>query len=121
MRLSDLSYVVAYVVTAALAYHFFHLLWNMQFLFYFGYLVFAGATADWYFSETAANGEDKKVALAPVTRAVARTSRYHLGTVAITSLIIAIIQFIRATVAYIQRVCYAISLSLSLIPLLSLR
>lgn len=87
----------------ALAFHFFHLLWNMQFLFYFGYLVFAGATADWYFSETAANGEDKKVALAPVTRAVGRTTRYHLGTVAITSLIIAIIQFIRATVAYIQR------------------
>ena len=32
------------------AYLVFHALWQFQFLFYFGYLTFAGATADWYFT-----------------------------------------------------------------------
>jgi choline transporter-like protein 2/4/5 len=89
-------------------YHLFHLFWNVQFLFYFGYLICAGAIADWYFTKCDASG-NKIVGFAqdelshmPVMSSLLRVLRYHMGTVAITSLIIAIIQTIRAIVKYIE-------------------
>jgi hypothetical protein len=75
-------------------FHFFHLLWNIQFFFYFGYLVSAGTIAYWYFSPR--NGKGKHTLNhTPVLHSVGRTCRYHLGSVAFGSLIIAIVQLIR--------------------------
>lgn len=90
------------------AYLFFHLLWQIQFFYYFGYLTFAGATADWYFTERDSRGYklisgEKGLGHCPVCRSCCRTLRYHLGTVAVASLIIAIIQFIRAVLLYIEK------------------
>ena len=89
--------------------HFFHMLWVIQFLVYFCYLVFAGATADWYFTyldeETGKKkrGDGKfELSRFPLCAAFKRTFLHHLGTVAVCSLIIAIIQFIRALVHYIE-------------------
>jgi Plasma-membrane choline transporter len=91
----------------AFAFLFFHGLWNIQFLIYFGYLVVAGAIADWYFTpyrdgEKPRGSNPDELGHRPVLDAVARTLRFHLGTIAIASLIIAIIQFIRACVKYIE-------------------
>lgn len=93
----------------AAVFHFFHLLWDIQFLVYFNFLVAAGATADWYFTRRDADGNKKRgdgegeLTKFPVKAACWRTTRFHLGTVALCSLIIAIIQFIRACVEYIER------------------
>jgi hypothetical protein len=92
----------------AAAWHFFHLLWVNQFLIYFTYLVFCGATADWYFTENDEDGNlkigsgDDEFSAWPILASIKRTLLHHIGTVALTSLIIAIIQFIRAVVHYIE-------------------
>merc|ERR1712194_283499 len=75
---------------------------------YLGYIVIAGAVADWYFSETE-NGRKKRgsepgsLSNWPITNSFARTLRFHLGSIALGSLIIAVIQFARAVLAYIQK------------------
>lgn len=93
----------------AAAIHFFSLLWNVEFLIYFGYMVAAGAIADWYFTPWVNGTRDKErgegkgqLTRSPVRHSVWRTIRYHLGTICFGSLIIAIIQFLRATVKYIE-------------------
>jgi choline transporter-like protein 2/4/5 len=84
------------------------LLWVMQFLFYFCFMVIAGATADWYFTPfNASGGKDYGLGAGelnpfPVCASCFRTCRFHLGTIALASLIIAIIQFLRACVEYVQ-------------------
>jgi len=86
-------------VKNAFAFHF----WNIQFFIYFAYLV----TAEWYFTfydEQVRNpcGTDpNNLSNSPVCSAACRTIRFHLDTIAIASLI-AIIQFIRVTVKYIE-------------------
>jgi len=41
----------------------------------------------------------------PLWSSIKRTLRYHLGTVAVTSLIIAVIKFVRFVVHYIEKKC----------------
>lgn len=92
------------------AVHFFHLLWNMQFLIYFTYFVIAGAISQWYFAgwEDDSQKEKKRgngygeLPNWPVCASCERATRFHLGTIACGALIIAIIQFMRACIAYIQ-------------------
>lgn len=93
------------------AIHFFHLLWNVQFLIYFTFFVISGAIAQWYFagwedpvsqdSKKRGNG-DGELPGSPVCASVMRAIRFHIGTIACGALIIAIIQFMRACVAYIH-------------------
>jgi len=91
------------------AYVFFHLLWMVQFIIYFTYMVIAGAVANWYFTPSGDDGEkargddERQLPHSPVLAAVGRTVRYHLGTIALASLIIAIIQFARAVVTYLEK------------------
>jgi hypothetical protein len=90
------------------AYHFFHMLWVNQFILYFSYLVFAGATADWYFTRLDEDNnrkrgsKDDEFSTFPVAAACKRTFIHHMGTVAFASFLIAVIQFIRAVVHYIE-------------------
>jgi choline transporter-like protein 2/4/5 len=92
-----------------LAFHFFHYLWFTQFLKYAGYLTISGALADWYFSKTDENGKkvrgnhDDELEKRPVWSSLLRMLRYNTGTVAFASMLLAIIQFIRAMVAYLER------------------
>jgi len=89
-------------------YHFFHLLWTIQFLIYFSYLVIAGAIANWYFSYREPDGSKKRgdgvgeLPHNPTFQSCLRTTRFHLGSVAFGSLIIAIIQMARFIVKYIE-------------------
>jgi hypothetical protein len=79
-------------------YHFFGLLWTTQFFIAIGQCTIAGAVASWYWVH-----DKKDVPLFPVLFAFKRTLRYHLGSLAFGSLIIAIVQFIRAILIYLQK------------------
>src|SRR4051812_36672804 len=96
-----------------MAFVFFHLLWVMQFLIYFTFMVVAGAAANWYFAAWTDDNHTAKVRGNPtpenpalpdnaVLAAFKRTAINHLGTIAFASLIIAIIDFIRAVVKYLE-------------------
>jgi len=92
-------------------FHFFALLWNMEFLIYFTYLVTAGAIANWYFTPRAGGdrstapkkrGEGREeLSLSPVWASVKRTLFWHTGTVAFASLVVGLCELIRATVLWI--------------------
>jgi hypothetical protein len=92
----------------------FHFLWNIQFWAYFTYAVVAGSIADWYFSAWDSSGDYKRrgegfqeLSDSPVTESCGRNCRFHLGSIAFGSLIIAIIQFIRGVVRYMEKHCQA--------------
>eukprot|EP00741_Cyanophora_paradoxa_P009626 tig00001542_g9324.t1 len=82
----------------AIAYHVFGLFWTTNFIDGFGQCVMAGAFATYYFTR-----DKKNLPFAPVMRSFSRTWRYHVGSIAFGSLIIAIVQFIRAMLAYLER------------------
>jgi len=72
--------------------------WTSQFIIAIGQLAIAMAFAKWYFSRDK-RSVDSGTALTQIC--VAFT--YHLGTAAFGSLIIAIVQMIRAVISYIQK------------------
>lgn len=84
----------------AALYHFFGLLWTCAFLIYLTDLIISGAVSAWYFADTV---NDEKKLDSPVKSSVAIALRYHVGTVAFGALVLAIIQFIRAILAYLQK------------------
>jgi hypothetical protein len=92
----------------AFVFNLFHLFWVVQFIIYLTYLVFAGAVAEWYFSTTDDKGKKEigaqgdKLSPTPCRDSFYRTCRFHLGSIAFGSFIIAVIQLIRAAVHYIQ-------------------
>lgn len=79
-------------------YNFFGLLWLLCFVNDFGDMVLAGCFAGWYWTFN----KSKNLETFPVGSSLARTTRYHLGTVAFGSLIISIIKFIRYILEYID-------------------
>ena len=80
------------------AYHVFGGLWTINFLLAFNEMVIAGAVSHHYFRE----GREGTWKF-PLVSAVWQTIRYHLGTLAFGSLIIAIVQFIRLVLIFIQK------------------
>ena len=67
-----------------------------------------GAASNWYFTPSADDGTKPRgdgeglLADAPLSDSLWRTIRYHLGTVSFASLIIAVIEFIRAVILYFE-------------------
>eukprot|EP00092_Neocalanus_flemingeri_P031507 GFUD01034217.1.p1 GENE.GFUD01034217.1~~GFUD01034217.1.p1 ORF type:complete len:528 (-),score=116.65 GFUD01034217.1:464-2047(-) len=78
-------------------YNVFGLFWGLCFVSALGEMVLAGAFSSWYW---VLNKSD--VPTFPVLSSFARTFRYHTGTLAFGSLIIAIIKMIRLALQYIQ-------------------
>merc|ERR1712072_334164 len=76
--------------------------WVTQFIAALGEMVLAGAAASWYFRTEEMQKEPIKK---PLLKSFKRALKYHLGSIAFGSLIIAIIKFIRAVVAYVQAKC----------------
>ncbi|KAL3320350.1 hypothetical protein Ciccas_000962 [Cichlidogyrus casuarinus] len=72
--------------------------WLLNFVIAFGEIVLAGAFASWYWAWS----KPKDVPALPILASVTRVLRYHLGTIAVGSFIITLIQIIRAILAYIQ-------------------
>jgi len=89
-------------MTNALVYHFFGLLWNMAFMRHFTIMVVAGAVGTWYWTPFIDGGKEGLPAM-PVYRSCWRTFRYHIGTLAFGSFIIAVIEFMQAVVEYIKQ------------------
>jgi hypothetical protein len=71
-------------------YHLFGTLWGIWFFSGFNQVTLAGAIGTWYWTL------DKTQKLrSPVLRSVSRTCRYHLGSIALGSLLIAVVELIR--------------------------
>lgn len=80
-------------------YHGFGLLWNLAFFMAFCQFVLASSCAIWYYSQ----GPDGQEASMTVSRSFWRGVRYHLGSIAFGSLIIAIIEAVRLVMFYIHK------------------
>merc|ERR1719348_1715260 len=78
-------------------YNVFMLFWGMCFVSALGEMVLAGAFSSWYWTF-----DKSDVPALPVLKSIGRTFRYHTGTLAFGSLIIAIIKMIRLALQYIQ-------------------
>jgi choline transporter-like protein 2/4/5 len=81
-----------------LAYHFFGFLWTNQVIQAIGMCTVAGAVCHWYWAE-----DKKKLPRTTVLRSWWRAVRYHIGSLIFGALIVAIVQFIRAVLYYIDR------------------
>jgi choline transporter-like protein 2/4/5 len=75
------------------------MLWTLQFFNGIGVMTISGAVGSWYWSGS--TGENK-YGHWPVLRSFFTTMRFHMGTIAFGSLLVAIIQLIRYIAAYIQ-------------------
>lgn len=89
-------------------YNLFGLLWSIQWILGIGVCSIAGAVAGWYFSQNPANLPEDQLSVYkqpkhPLLASTWRVVRYHLGSIAFGSLLIAIIQAIRIALAYLDR------------------
>ncbi|XP_065560082.1 choline transporter-like protein 5 [Artemia franciscana] len=81
------------------AYNLFGFFWSMCFANSLAELVLAGAFASWYW----AFKKPKDIPVFPLWESFYHAIRYHLGTLAFGSLLIAIIQFVRAMVEWLDK------------------
>uniref|UniRef100_K3WN71 Choline transporter-like protein n=1 Tax=Globisporangium ultimum (strain ATCC 200006 / CBS 805.95 / DAOM BR144) TaxID=431595 RepID=K3WN71_GLOUD len=86
------------VVNYLLLYHLFGLLWTNQFIQATAYTTIAGAFCEYYWTL-----DKRQVRSLPVLRSWWRTIRYHFGSMAFGSLIIAIVQFFRIALEYLDQ------------------
>lgn len=86
-----------YIVDWRVAVSFFHFIWTNCFLVAFGQIVIAGAVGVWFFSKSS---EKRKVS--SVRIGWWNALRYHLGTVLFGACIIALVQFVRACLKYVE-------------------
>jgi len=90
-----------------LIYHFFGLLWTASFIGAVTTITIAGAVCQWYFSEMPKDAPEELQKLKypksrfPTCGALYRAVRFHLGTAAIGSFLIALVQMVRWIFAYI--------------------
>ncbi|XP_043225638.1 choline transporter-like protein 4 isoform X2 [Amphibalanus amphitrite] len=80
-------------------YNLFCLLWVLFFASAMGEMILAGAFAAWYWTFD----KSKNLPTTPLLDSAGRTLRYHIGTLAFGSLIIAIVRLIRLILDYIQK------------------
>ncbi|KAJ3445544.1 ctl-like protein [Anaeramoeba flamelloides] len=79
-------------------YHLFGLLWTNAFVIAVTQGVVAGAIASWYWTR-----DKNNIPGSPTLASFKRIFKYHLGSFAFGSLIIAIIQFLRVVLEYVER------------------
>ena len=75
--------------------HFFGVLWGHAFILAMGNIVIAGAAADWFLAD-----DKKDLGHMPVWASMQRSCKYHTGTAAFGSFIIAVVQAIRWAFRY---------------------
>ncbi|XP_041359407.1 choline transporter-like protein 1 isoform X2 [Gigantopelta aegis] len=78
------------------AYHFLGLIWITQFITGCERLAVSGAVAEWFFTR------NKNELSWPIAVSIKRLIRYHLGSVALGSLLVAIVSLIRHTLSFIE-------------------
>ncbi|GBF99304.1 choline transporter-like [Raphidocelis subcapitata] len=79
--------------------HLFGLLWGGQFIVGLSGVTVAGAVASYYWARGGAEGMPRF----PVVRALRRTVAYHLGSIALGSFVIAVVQFVRLLLDYADK------------------
>jgi len=77
------------------------LFWVNGFVVACGQSCVAGAVGVWYFTP---NAEKKSLGRVPVNSGVRNTFKYHMGTLAFGSLLLAVVQFIRAVFFWVEEV-----------------
>mmetsp|Transcript_2639 Transcript_2639/g.9149 ORF Transcript_2639/g.9149 Transcript_2639/m.9149 type:complete len:816 (-) Transcript_2639:260-2707(-) len=82
-----------------LAIHFFGFLWTNQFIQGITVVIIAGAVSRYYFT----HNKKEDLPKYPLKEAIKTTFRYHLGSIAFGALVIAIVQFIRAVLEYLNK------------------
>ncbi|XP_022244407.1 choline transporter-like protein 1 [Limulus polyphemus] len=78
-------------------YHLFALFWFTQFVISCQHVVIAGAVATWFFTR------DKKKLSTPILTSLYNLIRYHLGSVALGSFVVALLKLIRAIFKCLER------------------
>jgi choline transporter-like protein 2/4/5 len=106
------EFTTSEAIKAMNAYNFFMFLWVTNFFLCFGFFVMALVVCTWYFSATTMEldayddgregGRVKSTSLGTLCRSWCATVRYHLGTIFFGSLLIAIVQFVRALLLYLE-------------------
>ena len=82
-------------------YTFLHMMWVTQFVIYFAYMVIASVVSRWYFTRSpTGKSKDKPDQKHPVISSVITVTRYHLGTVAFGSLLVAMLKAFRFIMVY---------------------
>ena len=105
---STASWEQSNVLNYLLIYHFFGLLWTSAFIGGVATVTIAGAVGSWYFSEMPKDAPEELQKLKyprsrfPVLASLVMTLKYYLGTVAAGSLLIALVQMLRAIMAYVS-------------------
>ena len=77
-------------------YHLFGVFWTTQFIAGFGVMMTAGAIAAYYWQRD-------DMPRGPIRKSIYRTTRYHLGSIALGSFIVAVVQFVRAIMESTRR------------------
>ena len=77
-------------------YHLFGIFWTTQFIVGLGVMFTAGAIAAYYWQR-------ESMPKSPIRRSIHRAVRYHVGSIALGSFIVAVVQFIRAVLQYIDQ------------------
>jgi len=84
----------------SLAYHFFIFLWTVQLIQAIGMCSIAGAVCRWYWSR---DKSVEEIGRFPIWRSFKNCFRYHFGSLCFGSLVIAIVQFIRYCLMYLDQ------------------
>lgn len=77
-------------------YHLFGIFWTTQFIAGFGVMITAGAIAAYYWQRD-------DMPRNPIRKSMYRATRYHLGSIAFGSFIVAVVQFVRAVMEYVDK------------------
>lgn len=85
------------VERSAFYFEFFGVLWTNAFILALGQFILASSVCIWYFSVNSDSGPQR-----PISRSIWRAFRYHLGSLAFGSLILAIVWTIKYILMYIQ-------------------
>ncbi|KAJ7514833.1 hypothetical protein O6H91_23G061500 [Diphasiastrum complanatum] len=87
-----------YTTRYLLIYHLFGLLWTWQFIVGFSYVVIAGIFSSYYWCRG-----DSSLASSTMITSLYRAVTYHLGSIALGSLIVAVIQLVRMIFQYLNK------------------
>jgi hypothetical protein len=87
-----------FILDYRFAYSFFSFLWNNAFLIACGQCIIAGAVGIWFFKP-----HSEKRRAAKVSTSIRNVFRYHAGSLAFGSFILAVVQFIRYFMMYLEK------------------
>lgn len=94
---NSVVFVISDFIKYMRLYHLFAILWITQFILACQDVTIAGAVSHWYFTR------NKKELGWPISSSMRAMFRYHLGSIALGSLIIAIVKFIRIMLKYLEK------------------